>query len=370
MQIMRRYLLALTAVALVPFAIAAQTQSGPRSDASDQSALDESALDESTLANESGADNGADDNRQKSAPRTPPRSKAEMEADAWKEAMEQSLGLTPGQAREFKQARDALTEASKPRDTPSQAASSAVSVSMQPGAKSPRITLQHGFVTAIEVLDGTGQPWPIISAIQGDPKAVSVQIEGAGASPAALSAPSQTFETVSGTTPPAPVVPQPTASAGNVITVNPMSPFTATNIVIVLAGASRPISVLLSSTEANAKTELQDRVTLLVEGNGPQARIEPTVSYDHLDAGDDLRNVLVGRPPNDIANEVMAELPPGVRAWRTNDELWIRTTDRIVSPAPLASVAMGNMRAYRLPYLPVVVVARGGRLEQFSVVAN
>ncbi len=309
----------------------------------------------------------------------PPIDPEQEKADAWKSALEASLGLTPGEAREFKQASDALKEASRPRDTPAEAESNAVTVSMQPGSRSPRITLLHGFVTAIEVLDSTGQPWPIVSVVQGDPKAVSVNIEGlALAATANSAAPVQSTYgiTVPGAAPvttaveSAPSTLKPGA-AGNVITVNPLSPFTATNLVIVLQGASRPISVLLSPTEAKADSELVDRVTLLVDGVGPQARVEPVASYDHLDAGEDLRNVLVGRPPNESAHEILTELPAGVRAWRgVAGELWLRTKDRVVSPAPSSSVAMGDMRAYRLPYLPVVVVAREGRLEQISLTSN
>lgn len=286
-----------------------------------------------------------------------------VDAD-WKRVVDRLLPVSPEEVRDFKRAKDALKEAAKPRETPASAESNAITVSMQPGAHSPRVTLLHGFVTALEILDNTGQPWPIESAMQGDPTAVAVRIEGATAteSPTALIA-----VDADGASPP----PPPTStsrSAGNILTVNPLTPFTATNLILVLRGASRPVSVLLSPSEAQADSALQDRITLLVDGRGPLSRVDPVANYDHLDAGDDLRNVLVGRAPNDEAREILIELPAGVRAWRTDDELWVRTPDRIVSPAPAASVAMGDVRAYRMTYIPIVVVARGGRLEEVSVV--
>lgn len=313
--------------------------------------------------------------QQPSGPAAPAVDPAEERADAWKEALEESLGLTPEEVSAYKSGKTALEAAGKPRETPAVAESAAVTVSMQPGAASPKVTLLHGFVTAIEILDATGQPWPVVSVTQGDPTAVDVKVQGAAQSftrPA--SAPSTpTFgvvvpgaavdEDVANVTAPAPMP----SSAGNVITVNPLTKFSATNIVVVLAGASRPISLLLTPIEATPETPLQDRITLLVDGEGPNARIEPVRSYADLDAGPDLRNVLVGQPPTASAVEIIAELPSGVRAWRDGGVLWVRTPDRVISPAPMAHVAMGNMRAYRMTYLPVIVVAKGGRTEQFSV---
>ncbi len=310
----------------------------------------------------------------KSASQPAPESDpAEERADAWKEALEESLGLTPEEVEAYKSGKTALEAAGKPRETPAVAESAAVTVSMQPGATSPKVTLLHGFVTAIEILDTTGQPWPVVSVTQGDPSAVDVKVQGAAQSLTRSATPPPTFGVVvpggsieeaapsATNTGPLP------SSAGNVITINPLRKFSATNIVVVLAGASRPISLLLTPIEATATTPLQDRITLLVDGEGPHARVEPVRSYADLDAGPDLRNILVGQPPTAEAVEILSALPNGVRAWRDGSVLWVRTPDRVISPAPMAHVAMGNMRAYRMTYLPVIVIAKGGRTEQFSV---
>lgn len=315
-------------------------------------------------------------NAQRAVHAAPAVDPAEERADAWKEALEESLGLTPEEVSAYKSGKTALEAAGKPRETPAVAESAAVTVSMQPGAVSPKVTLLHGFVTAIEILDATGQPWPVVSVTQGDPNAVDVKVQGAAQSfTRSASQPSSTStfgvvvpvaaadESAANVTAPASMP----SSAGNVITVNPLTKFSATNIVVVLVGASRPISLLLTPIEATPSTPLQDRITLLVDGEGPNARIEPVRSYADLDAGPDLRNVLVGQPPTASAVEIIAELPSGVRAWRDGGVLWVRTPDRVISPAPMAHVAMGNMRAYRMTYLPVIVVAKGGRTEQFSV---
>lgn len=287
--------------------------------------------------------------------------------EVWSEAVSDLLPITPDEVKELKSRQRQVQEAAKPREAPARAISNAIPVSMQPGASSPRVQLMHGFVTAIEVLDETGKPWPIVSVRQGDPKAVSVEIEGAAQGAVAVA--SSAGPIAPGTKPISGVVVDsrqalPTA---NVVTVNPTSPFASTNLMLVLAGASRPISVVLISTESNAQAELSDRVTLLVAGAGPYAAPEVATNYDHLDAGEDLRNALVGRPPTKESAEILTDLPNGMRAWRADGILWVRTSERIISPAPQASVAMGELRAYRLPYLPVIVAARQGKMTEVSL---
>jgi len=294
------------------------------------------------------------------------------EVEAWKAALISALPLSPPEIEAAKSQQRDVEQASRPRDAPAQAASSAVAVSMQPGAKSPRITLLHGYVTAIEVLDSTGQPWPIVSAIQGDPKAVSVVVEGVNNTQQAQAVPAQGL--IDGTVAPLSgiaVASEPMAVTGNVLTVNPIGRFSATNLIVVLVGASRPISVVLIPIEATPTTVLQDRVTLLVDGFGPAARPEPVRRYDQLDAGEDLRRVLVGQPPTAGAREILSGLPDGFRAWRNDDrQLWVRTSERVVSPAPLSAVLMGDMRAYWLPWMPAVVVSSNGRLHQIDLPAD
>lgn len=260
-----------------------------------------------------------------------------VEEAAWKDALREMLPMTPEQIRELRSKETEVQRAAKTREAPGVALSEAVQVSMEPGGRSPVVTLFHGFVSAIEVLDATGQPWPVIEARQGDDKAISVSVVG----------------DESGT--------------GNVITVAPSEKFTATNLILVLQNASRPVSLILKAEEATPNSELRDRVTLIMGGSGPNARVTAARGFDHLDADEALRNVLVGQAPTNGGTEIIGGLPPGTRVWRDGTVMWLRTRDTLISPAPDRSSAMGDVRAFRAPYMPVIVVSQNGALQTVNL---
>jgi intracellular multiplication protein IcmK len=262
---------------------------------------------------------------------------AAADAAAWKQALAELNPLSPDQIRELRSQDEAVERAAKSRMAPGMALSEAVQVSMEPGGRSPVITLLHGFASAIEVLDVTGQPWPVVEARQGDAEALDVAVAGDASGP------------------------------GNVITVTPSQRFTATNLILILQNASRPVSIILKAEEATATSELRDRVTLILGASGPLAKAVPSRGYDHLDADGALRNALVGKAPTDTGVEIIGDLPHGMRAWRDGEQLWIRTRDALISPAPLASVAMGDVRAYRLAYMPVIVTSNNGALQTINL---
>lgn len=295
------------------------------------------------------------------------QAQAQAEADrteAWRQAITEMLPLSAPETKEFRDAYLQQERAAAPRVAPKGAFSEAVPVSLAPGAQSPMVTLMHGYVTAIEVVDRTGQPWPILMARSGDSEAVEVIAVGAergeavaadaGAPDAGVSVPSS-------------VARRDGSGQANVITISPLKMFRATNLLLVLQDESRPVSLVLVPTEATKTTALQDRITLLVDAAGPFAAAPVVGAYDRLDAGEDLRRTLVGQTPVDGAVEILTSLPPGMRAWISDATLWLRTRLQIVSPAPEATIAMGDMRAYRLPYLPSVVLLKDGRLSQIAI---
>ncbi len=297
---------------------------------------------------------------------SPPSAQAEAataRTEQWHEVLEQLLPNSPEEIREYRRRSIEEEKASAPRAAPKDALSQAIPVSLQPGGKSPRLKILHGFVMALEVLDSSGQPWPITDARLGDKDAYDVKIAGSesgaavateGDRNAAASAPSG-------------VVQRGDHGQGNIVTISAIKRFQPSNLILILQGESRPISIVLLPAEATESAELEDRVTLLVDGNGPLARPQAVASYDRLDIGDDLRRALVGAEPKDGATEVLATLPPGMRAWTDHATLWLRTPEQVISPAPQAAVSMGNMRAYRLPYLPTVVLLDNGHLTSVSL---
>ena len=270
---------------------------------------------------------------------------------AWLEALQAQYPVTPEQVKQLREQDTAVSEAAMSRATPAEARSDIISVSLEPGATSPVIELLHGFATSIEVLDATGQPWPVSVPTIGDAEAFSVNVVGAALGEDVAQANVQT-----------------PASIGSVITLAPLRKFAATNLIVVLQNQSRPISLVLKAVEPTPTTEFRDRVTISVQGMGPYARNVAARGYEHLDAGEDLRAALIGRSPTPDAKEILsADLPSGVRAWRAGNTLWIRSGFTLISPAHQASVAGGQHRAYRLRYLPVVVMSDAGTLKEINL---
>lgn len=344
-MMLSRFLLCCGLIGAWGIALADDTSDDVYASAGDQTSADPSVVDGSPAG----------------APSDPQADEAVVKARQLQASLQELIGVTPEQVRGYREAQTKVERAAAPRATVQSASSDVISVDLTPGSTAPHIVLMHGYVTAIEILDETGQPWPIVSQRIGDPAAVDAYIEGA----IVATAPSDQAE---GAIAPGVATSSEQNSFGNVITVNPLVKFTSTNLIVVLQGLSRPIAMVLSADEPSKTTSMVDRMTLLVGGSGPMARAEVIRDYSGVDAGDDLRRVLIGQSPTADAAEVLADLPRGMRAWLDGSELWVRTTSRILSPAPTASVAMGELRAYRLPYLPVIVLTgSSGRLENVSV---
>jgi intracellular multiplication protein IcmK len=274
---------------------------------------------------------------QVAAQNPPPERGANTSREVWDQAIGELFPMTPAQAEELRKRSTDQERAERPRLAPGSASSEAVTVSLEPGAASPVVVLLHGFASAIEVLDATGMPWPVVSPRQGDAEAIEVNV----------------------------VLPD-SGGLGNVLTVVPSTRFSVTNLILVLEGESRPVSVIVRAEEAGPGAALRDRITLIVDGKGPNARALPHNGYSHLDAGPDLRAVLTGQAPTPAAEELL-NTPPGMRAWREGNQLWIRTREALMSPAPIGAVAIGDVRAYKLAYLPVLVMSRDGVLQTVNL---
>lgn len=277
-----------------------------------------------------------------------PSSPTDVTSGAWLEALQSSFPLTPEQIQKLREEDSAASQAAMSRPTPAAARSDVLAVDLSPGAESPIIELLHGFATSIEVLDASGKPWPVANFTVGDDSAFKVELVGAALASDVAQSDVDT-----------------PAAIGSVLTLTAKRRFAATNLIVVLQNQSRPISVVLRAAEPTATAQLRDRVTLSVQALGPYAQSFAAKTFEHLDAGEDVRAALMGQAPRADARELLgAELPPGTRAWRSGQTLWLRTEHTLISPAHEASVSGGVHRAYRLRYLPVVVLSDLGSLKE------
>lgn len=250
-----------------------------------------------------------------------------------------SGSLKPEQIREVKKEfRERLRE-EVPNDPPTKAVSTLISASFLPGAQAPSITLHHGYVTSIDLVDSTGQPWPAYSPTIGDEQAV--QIEG---------------------------VLKEEKTDSSVVVLKPGVRYANTNLILPLRGAPRPITLLLRNDDPKADAAVYDRITIIIEGRGPNASPAPLANA-LVAPQDDLRAVLLGQKPSKTAYRGDVGLDQ-TTAWIDGDgkTMWVRTTLELISPAPLAQLQLGELRAYRSASLPRIVL-RGsdGLLETVNV---
>lgn len=275
------------------------------------------------------------------------------------------------------------------QERPKALVSRTVAVSLSPGASSPTVPIPHNYVVVLEFLDNSGSPWPIRKVLTGSKDAflveqgVSAQDAAPTPPPAPPAAAAPTYEpaapqnfaktpadaTVETVEAPAPTPPD----GSNILLISALAPYAASNVAVLLQGASSPISFAIHAVEPSAKEAYTDRYTMLLDGFGPYA---PPLrdSSGPADTLGDVVAVLANQPPREGANLVVAQWPGTTgtltgapRIWRDGGTLWLRTQDTLLSPAPTAKVSRGDWKAYRLNYLPVLLLSRDGRTYQVTV---
>lgn len=199
------------------------------------------------------------------------------------------IPLGPADIRELHKRIDAAKKATSERpDGLPKPLATTVTVDLSPGATPPlvRVTPYHG--AAVNFIDATGSPWPIVRAVNFTGKDFSVEtpIEG-GAS----------------------------------ITVNANGYYTNGNVAVYLKNLALPVVVALSS----GQREMDYRLDLRIPRRGPNAP-EPVMQTETEPQFDKvLIELLDGvAPPN--ARALVVKGAANTKAWKLNDKLVIRTT--------------------------------------------
>ena len=236
-------------------------------------------------------------------------------------AVDAMMPLTPAEIRRLRGLVEGKQEAINEVIAPRATTLKSIPVSLQPGAVTPSIHLVPNHAVALEILDVTGAPWPITSHIVGDSARFAVLVPDVGDT--------------------------------NVVTISPQTVFGRTNVLITLAKNSTPVAVTL---KADAEIEhYHDRVTLIVDGRGPNAAPPSLVTLPGRESAE-LLSVLDGVQPG-AATRLWPSEARIREAWRDDDTLWLRGDFLLISPAPYARISgAGNISAYQLAYTPVVLI--------------
>jgi intracellular multiplication protein IcmK len=206
------------------------------------------------------------------------------------ESVTQSLlPLGPADIRELHKRIDAAKKAASDRpDGLPKPLASTVTVDMSPGATPPlvRVTPYHG--AAVNFIDATGTPWPIMRAVNFTGKDFSVEVPIDG---------------------------------GASITINANGFYTNGNVAVYLKDLALPVVVALSS----GQREMDYRVDIRIPRRGPNAPapVMQTETEPQFDKA--LIELLDGVTPQN-ARPLGVKGAANTQAWRLGDKLVIRTT--------------------------------------------
>lgn len=235
------------------------------------------------------------------------------------------LPLAPDQIREFMHKMEAADEAARPSSYGTPKADVRITtVSLDPGAMPPIINLQAGYVTTINIVDATGEPWPILDV-------------GVGGS----------FEV------------NPTRSGSHVVRVMPLANVADGNLSVILKDLSTPVIFRLSAGNHQVDMRYDARIPKF----GPGAKV-PLIDRPRLEAGDETMLLLLqNAPPKDAKRVSISGLDSRSTAWTLGGHTYVRTSLTLLSPAWNASVSSDDgMTIYEIGDAPVLLMSDNGAM--------
>lgn len=233
------------------------------------------------------------------------------------------LPLSPDQIRSFMNRLEKTQEAAAPPSGGQpKGRVRVVTQSLDPGAEPPQIDLSSGYITTVNMVDATGQPWPILDV-------------GVGGN----------FEVT------------PTPSGSHVIRIMPLTRVASGNLSVLLKDLPTPVIFRLASGTQRVDLRYDARVPKY----GPGAKI-PLVNRPGIQAGDELIMMFLDNaPPRDAKRVKVGGLDGRTLAWSYNEKVYVRTPMSLLSPAWNASASSADgMTVYEIGDAPVLLMSDNG----------
>jgi intracellular multiplication protein IcmK len=272
-------------------------------------------------------------------------------------ALKNSIPLTPDMinqlAHQYDSEQQAVAAAQQPVTVVPQTRT--VQLSFGPGTVTNIVQTVQGYPSSLAFIDSSGQPWPIAWEGNSAPGAGGSQGVCSGGSDASQGGPaviSSGFDIC---------VPY---QGSNVLEIVPQSRYPKGGLLVNLKGAPAPLTFMLMSGGGTYDA----RILAQVNQAGPNATPDIVATPPSPETGAPyLTAMLDGTPPSDaVPLAVTGVSPDDVRAWRYQGQIFILTSDTILSPEWVASEhSVGGEGIYALPDTPVVLMSAGG--APFSV---
>ena len=269
---------------------------------------------------------------------------AEPELDMTSEELEQALRdeafdasltgllpLTPDEIRRFLKAYDKTQEAVQrpPYEYP-EPVLGVETLSLEPGQPPQEVNTAVGFVTTLNFVDSTGEPWPI------------KDIGWAGE-----------FEIL-----------QP-EEEGNVVRITPLTEFAHGNMSVRLVDLKAPVVVTMKTV----RDKVHYRLDLRVPSIGPKGALPVMDTKISLSAGGkDLVTILEGITPQGAEKMIVSGTDSQSTAYLVNGKTYFRTPLTLLSPAWTSSVKSADgMTVYELEEAPVLLLSDKGKMVRAYV---
>lgn len=247
-------------------------------------------------------------------------------------ALEAAVPLGPDQIKTFREKTDEAKKATLYPLNHANPISRSVRVTLKPGESPPVMHVQPGVASTLTLSDVTGQPWPVLSVVNGNPSAYSITSAGE-------------------------------EGKTNILVVSALQEYTPSNMVVTLVGYPVPVTLVLDSARANVDYRLDVRI----ESRGPNA-VQDIVGVSNLAPTNDgvMINFLDGVPPSNSRS--MKTSSRDVEAWKLGDVMYLRTRGDVLSPAYTArSSNVSGVNVFQMVDSPIVLLSIDGRLSQVSV---
>lgn len=243
------------------------------------------------------------------------------------------LPLSPDQIREFMHKLEQTQDASQAPFAGQPKGEVRIStLSLDPGVIPPQINLSSGYVTTINMVDASGEPWPILDV-------------GVGGN----------FEV------------SPTPSGSHVVRVMPLSRVASGNLSVLLKDLPTPVIFRLTAGGSTVDLRYDARIGKM----GPGAKA-PLIERPKLEAGNEsMMMILENAPPSEAKAMKVSGVDARTKAWMMGDRVMVRTPLTLLSPAWNASVSSGDgTTVYDIGDAPVLLMSDNGAMVRAQLVRD
>jgi len=250
---------------------------------------------------------------------------SDQQTKAFNSALQGVFPLSPEQIKQVMQRMSESQEAGRAPPAPEPKPTVKVeNVSLEPGVTPPLIAVSVGYVTTVNILDVTGQPWQIQDVVVGG----NFKVTG--------------------------------PNDANVLRIIPQTRFGKGNISMRLVGLSTPVTFRVEAGGPEVYYRYDARIPL----SGPAAQ-QSLISHGFSgEAGNTtLLAVLDGMPPKDAKKMIISGADGRTRGYKINDQIYLRTPLALLSPGWDASVRSADgTNVYMLSDTPILMLSDNGQM--------